>query len=440
MKMIKNKKGFSLVELLAVLVILALIAILVGGTVVKLVKKSEQGVTESQEKAILNAAEKWSINNSYVFDDIEGKKMQVGLDVVFIIDVSTSMTSKMVGTNGESITRYEATVNAINNALEVLKENDKNRVGFVFYSGLVKSGSSCANALGTADSTCSLRNVISLMDVNNVSDLTTGKSSWNGSSTKVPTIIVNGKASQVNGGTYTLVGIQSATNMLVASGEKGRVPVIILLTDGEPTFGRKINLEDPFTQRHSSLGNGATKTFTDDNSGRTKNSEVVWANIKTSYLAKEKVSTAYGTTAFYYTIGLGIASNYGTFMLNPTSENLNVLKNGSEVDKNLFNFMAGKSDYYYPTNAFVGQMTEDELKSHFQEIATQVTEATVITEVCVSVQELYDSGYLSTTDVKLSSGLNAKDEYVIMSFNEATNQYVYAFARSDEQKAICAGS
>ena len=85
-----KNKGFTLIELLAVMVVLALIAIVVSGLVSNTVDKAKVTITKAQEESILNAAEKWSVDNSEVFDDIEGTKMQIGLDIVYIITTACS--------------------------------------------------------------------------------------------------------------------------------------------------------------------------------------------------------------------------------------------------------------------------------------------------------------------------------------------------------------
>ena len=141
MKLIKNKKGFTLVELLAVLVILALLALLAGSAIMGSINKAEEQVTKAQEKSILNAAEKWSIDNSEKFDDIEGNTIQVGLDVVFVLDMSGSMTkTDIVSSTGSSISRNQAMVEATNSAMnELMTLNNNTRMGITLYgsSGII---------------------------------------------------------------------------------------------------------------------------------------------------------------------------------------------------------------------------------------------------------------------------------------------------------------
>ena len=57
------KKGFTLVELLAVIVILSLLALIVGVGVTKITKKAKKDLTQAQELAILDAAEVWTASN-----------------------------------------------------------------------------------------------------------------------------------------------------------------------------------------------------------------------------------------------------------------------------------------------------------------------------------------------------------------------------------------
>ena len=138
-----REKGFTLVELMCVLVILALLALLVGKAITGSINQAKDDLDESKKKAILNAAEKWSIDNSDKFDDFETKKIKVGLDVVFIVDMSGSMKGKMNDGNAKTA----ATVNSINIALDTLREYEDNRVGFVLFSGRDAGGGSSGKSL-----------------------------------------------------------------------------------------------------------------------------------------------------------------------------------------------------------------------------------------------------------------------------------------------------
>ena len=58
-----NKKGFTLVELLAVIVILSLLALLTGTAITKMVKDSKEELSDAQKNLIKAAAETWGAEN-----------------------------------------------------------------------------------------------------------------------------------------------------------------------------------------------------------------------------------------------------------------------------------------------------------------------------------------------------------------------------------------
>lgn len=64
-----NKKGFTLVELLAVIVILSLLALLTSNAVTKLVKDSKNDLYDNQILLIKEAAETWGADNLYRLPD-----------------------------------------------------------------------------------------------------------------------------------------------------------------------------------------------------------------------------------------------------------------------------------------------------------------------------------------------------------------------------------
>ena len=64
-----NKKGFTLVELLAVIIILSLLALLASTSVSKIVKDSKSDLYDTQIKLIQSAAEAWGADNLYDLPD-----------------------------------------------------------------------------------------------------------------------------------------------------------------------------------------------------------------------------------------------------------------------------------------------------------------------------------------------------------------------------------
>lgn len=57
------KKGFTLVELLVVIVILGLIAMVVYPAIVKVINDSKESAYETQEKIIIKAAKEWAVEH-----------------------------------------------------------------------------------------------------------------------------------------------------------------------------------------------------------------------------------------------------------------------------------------------------------------------------------------------------------------------------------------
>ena len=58
-----NRKGFTLVELLAVIIILSLLALITGVAVTKIVKDSKEEISDIQKALILSAAKTWGADN-----------------------------------------------------------------------------------------------------------------------------------------------------------------------------------------------------------------------------------------------------------------------------------------------------------------------------------------------------------------------------------------
>lgn len=76
-----NKKGFTLVELLAVIIILALLALLASTAVTKLVKDSKDDLYNNQLLLIEKAAEAWGADNINLLPDVGSCKYLTLLDL-----------------------------------------------------------------------------------------------------------------------------------------------------------------------------------------------------------------------------------------------------------------------------------------------------------------------------------------------------------------------
>ena len=58
-----NKKGFTLVELLAVIVLLGLIALIASPAITGIIKKSKESLSNSQKQSIEMSAKNWATDN-----------------------------------------------------------------------------------------------------------------------------------------------------------------------------------------------------------------------------------------------------------------------------------------------------------------------------------------------------------------------------------------
>lgn len=72
------KKGFTLVELLAVIAILGLLSAISIPLVTKQINNSKEKAYENQEKTIINAAKRWVFDNDNLLDNSE--KITLSID------------------------------------------------------------------------------------------------------------------------------------------------------------------------------------------------------------------------------------------------------------------------------------------------------------------------------------------------------------------------
>ena len=88
------KKGFSLVELLAVIVILGLVVLISIPIVNNSINKAKEEAREVQIEEIIKAAKKYAIKNSYILPEVAGTYSHI--EVQTLIDENYIDTDKII--------------------------------------------------------------------------------------------------------------------------------------------------------------------------------------------------------------------------------------------------------------------------------------------------------------------------------------------------------
>lgn len=152
--------------------------------------------------------------------DVEGEKLkkQEPVDLLFVLDGSSSMGTKDMSWNGEAISRKDAMIGMINNTDLVenfLKQNDQNRVAFLYFEGYARNENTKREDGYTYHEDAQIiKNWSHSFDRN---------------------IDFDFKARYM--GTNYQAGLMMAEELLRKSEEqKGRRQVMIFISDGVPTF------------------------------------------------------------------------------------------------------------------------------------------------------------------------------------------------------------
>jgi hypothetical protein len=261
----------------------------------------------------------------------EAKDVTTPIDVMFVIDLSGSMTAKSSVASSEPVEgeteeeaalrikrsnyqRWQTVVESLNTSMKNILSNPNNRVGVVCYSNdaltLLPLGRYVVASeylsqyypgytdgyLSYDESQSSADDMRPTLKTNPLlfyeKEGQTGVVDTDRYYTPVSTW-----QSSVNlwSGTNTQLGIQEAYNNYknVDDDAYGRQPVVVLMSDGEPTFGT-FNYMDPANGPRYGVGtigeNGALGYYT----------------ILTANYFKDMISAEYGHNATFYTIGFGI--------------------------------------------------------------------------------------------------------------------------------------
>lgn len=239
----------------------------------------------------------------------------VPTDTMLILDVSASMGPSQNNVASELIEAANTSIASL------LATNAHSRVGVVLYSGPTTTGGSASATdavvilpLGRYETV----NDIYLNYINNNVSLNDNVVIENTNNEPVTT----NKA--ITGGTYIQKGVMLAADQLTADGLDTtlndpvlgtiqRKPVMVLMSDGAPTFS-STNFQDPTS---INLGNG---TATSAAQG--------FVNQLTASYAKSIVEEKYGTSALFYTIGLGVSNNsIALSVLDPDNQNASTAVN-----------------------------------------------------------------------------------------------------------------
>lgn len=361
-KKLKSNKGITLIALIATIIILLILAgisisyLLGHNGLFSFVNSTEESTSVAEEREQLEVAIKDAKSGDYLdgraggitveglqasLDDIvgEGKtvvtstnggKIEVSettkaMDVVFVIDLSGSMNYGTSTTNfvtNSADTRMYAVVSALNESIKTLAQNERNRVSVV-----------------TFETSSSVKTELTPLTKENLEKeyFKYTKDRWSNYG-ELTCNIGRGWKKDVEGGTYTQSGVKSAYDVLnnkdngSSTVYRENIPVIIMITDGEPTYG------------DSDYDNVNTRSY-NTGSGSSTSGKLGYYNVMTAQYYKEMLNKKYNNSAYFYTICMGIDSNFIRALLDPTEENINNCRYSRGEAGDLYDYLT--SDRYY---------------------------------------------------------------------------------------------
>ena len=252
--------------------------------------------------------------------EIDEQEETVNVDVVFVLDVSGSMTERMSKT--DKTVRAKAMVDAANKAITEIMKNPLNRIAVVMYQEDVQITLELDH-YSAKPKTSSIPANTFLRYSN--STITTNVNELNRQVSKY-----------VTGGTYTQLGLAVGAQILSQETDTtDRTPVLILLTDGDSTLGS------------TDYANISSSTEADIGTGSSTSGELGYLTVLTANKYKNDINDNYKTVqrphvAQMYTIGLGLSGDFSTAVLNPTEENVSKLQTSSSNNaKTLYDYLTG---------------------------------------------------------------------------------------------------
>ncbi len=430
------------------------------------------------------------------------------IDVVFVLDVSGSMATDSTSSNSSNdgdrnSNRLKDMVTATNASMkQIFDDHDANRVGIAIYSG----GAWELLPLGRYTATdnqylvAEYNQGVSHPEEGGSYNIWYAVGSDSLKSEDGTTSYAGVGSDAVQGfGTYTQAGISIGQDIFEAIGEDTtwtgpigegeyqreitvkRQPVMILVSDGEPTYSTNIYM-DPMSGPHYGNGNG-------DGSTNAKGIHGYYTVLTANY-AKRMISLQYERETLFYTVGMYIYAendpdrpenynsltddNYKIAVLNPEKdfvENLEGQSNGSNISTttDLFKKLVlsqhtgqtvtvsegweegqlgvphiavpvlqgnpYESNYSYTDAAYFGKITEEELEVIFEDILKESQQYTPYGFI------LYDNSAIDLRD-NIGAGMEMKGTPVLRyngvnythtstSVVDSVTTYVYDYTHRD---------
>lgn len=108
----KSKKGFTLVEVLAVITIIGILALISVPTIDSIIRSSKEDAYEDQKKVILDSAKSWAAKNvmSLPIDEGEEKIITLGKlkeDGMITVEVRNPINDKCISNDTEIVIKRE---------------------------------------------------------------------------------------------------------------------------------------------------------------------------------------------------------------------------------------------------------------------------------------------------------------------------------------------
>lgn len=232
---------------------------------------------------------------------VEGES-NVPVDVVFIIDNSSSMINNYTWSGYQRVTYLQATVNAVNESIsELMAMNDQNRVSVVLF------GATSDTLLPLGHYTSAVQSGDIYIQINSVSSNNSSFSTTVRETNQTVNMNTNnGRGTNIQAGVYegmNILATEDETTATVGNQQVSRVPAVILLSDGAATYSS--SSENWWAPANNGNDGPGSSAYAGNGMKAMMTAAYMKQAINRNY-GVEDTSSAYA--AKVYTIGMGITS------------------------------------------------------------------------------------------------------------------------------------